>query len=391
MENITHSLLGATLAEIALPKDATPRQRTLFFVTGIIAANLPDADLLYTGITPPPLGYLLHHRGHTHTIAGVVMFAALIGFITLLPSLRALVRSSEPRYGLLVIAALASHLIADSWNSYGVHALWPLSSRWYYGDAVFIAEPWLWALLGVSVAMNTRNNRGRLILAGSLIAIPIGAAFVGLVPMLGLIPIAVVVVALNRWMRAQPPAARAWVSLIAVAIFVGASYTLRNGVRQIAIANNRMTEHRRELDVIASPAPANPLCWNVLSVEESGDSMYIRHGTVGVGMSVLRFNPCGRNQRDTWQAGEVQRLDTLRMAMRNDCRVRAWLQFGRAPYVRDGWITDARFGGPGRGNFTAMQVANDGSGRDCPPHLTDWDLPRADVLLHPPSPLPDSR
>ena len=391
MENVTHSLLGATLAEIALPKDATPRQRTLFFITGIVAANLPDADLLYTRITPPPLGYLLHHRGHTHTIAGVVIFAALIGLVTLLPSLRALVKESEPRFGLLVFAALGSHLLADAWNSYGIRPFWPLDNRWYYGDAVFIAEPWLWGLLGVSVTMNTRSRRGRAILASALIIIPLAAAFIGLVPMLGLIPIAIVVAALNRMMAGQQPAARAWLSLIALMLFVGGSYTIRNGVRRTAIATNRMSEPRRVVDMVLNPQPANPLCWNALSVETSGDSMYTRQATIGVGMSLLQFRPCGRARANEWTPGEAQRLDTLRALMRTDCRVRAWLQFGRVPYVRDGWIADARFGGVGRGNFTAMRVADDGSGRNCPPHLTDWDLPRADVLLHPPPPLPDPR
>jgi hypothetical protein len=77
--------------------------------------------------------------------------------------------------------------------------------------------------------------------------------------------------------------------------------------------------------------------------------------------------------------------------MAGDCRVRAWLQFGRAPSMRDGWISDARFGGSGRGNFSAMQVADGASARECPPHLTDWDLPRADVLLAPPTSLPEPR
>src|ERR1044071_6731268 len=73
VENITHSLVGATLAELALPAGARPAQRRVFFFTGIVAANLPDADLFYTRIAPPPLGYLLHHRGHTHTIVGCVV------------------------------------------------------------------------------------------------------------------------------------------------------------------------------------------------------------------------------------------------------------------------------------------------------------------------------
>src|SRR3954469_15804486 len=114
MENLTHSLIGATLAEIALPKSATKTQRTLFYVSGILAANLPDADLLYTSITPAPLGYLLHHRGHTHTIAGLVALAALIGLVCALPAIRRHVAPIAPRFWILVAAALASHLIADA-------------------------------------------------------------------------------------------------------------------------------------------------------------------------------------------------------------------------------------------------------------------------------------
>jgi len=112
----------------------------------------------------------------------------------------------------------------------------------------------------------------------------------------------------------------------------------------------------------------------------------VRHGTVGVGSSILPFDPCGGSQRNNFAPGEGQRLSDLRSAMRDNCRVRAWLQFGRAPSMRDGWIADARFGGQGLGNFSAMQVADDRSARECPPHLTDWDLPRADVLQRPDSP-----
>jgi inner membrane protein len=391
MENITHSLLGATLAEVALPKGATRRQRTLFYVTGIVAANLPDADLLYTRITPPPLGYLLHHRGHTHTIGGIVILAAAIGLVTLLPNLRALVRSAEPRYGLLVVAALASHLLADSWNSYGVHPFWPFSGRWYYGDAVFIAEPWLWALLGISVAMNTRSRGGRVVIAGALIAIPIGAAFVGLLSMVALVPIALVAAALGLAMRASTPAARAWRSLGAVVVFVGCSYALRQTVRQRAIETARRLDQRRVRDVILNPAPGNPLCWNSLMIEEANDSLFIRHGTIGVGSSWLPFQPCGSDRDDRRTSSEGQSLGELRALMHGDCPVRAWLQFGRAPYIRGGWIADARFGTTGRGNFTAMQVADGASASNCPAHLTDWDLPRADVLLDDPPPSPTPR
>jgi len=170
-----------------------------------------------------------------------------------------------------------------------------------------------------------------------------------------------------------------------VVLFVAGSYALRDSARASATALDGVAAHR-VIDLIASPRTGNPLCWNVLALDESGDSIYLRRGTIAVGLSMLPINPCGRAPGNAFDPGEVQPLADLRAVMRADCRVRAWLQFGRAPLMRDGWIADARFGGKGAGNFNAMQVAGDRSTHDCPPHLTDWDLPRADVLQRPDSP-----
>ncbi len=57
---------------------ALSRTRTAFIRAGIVAANAPDVDLLYTGITEAPLGYLLHHRGHSHTLPGLVALGLVI-------------------------------------------------------------------------------------------------------------------------------------------------------------------------------------------------------------------------------------------------------------------------------------------------------------------------
>ena len=55
--------MGAALAELALRDAPSRAERRLFLATAVIASNFPDLDLLYTGVTPEPLGYLLHHRG----------------------------------------------------------------------------------------------------------------------------------------------------------------------------------------------------------------------------------------------------------------------------------------------------------------------------------------
>jgi hypothetical protein len=82
-----------------------------------------------------------------------------------------------------------------------------------------------------------------------------------------------------------------------------------------------------------------------------------------------------------WGKELRQPLGAMRDLAQRDCFVLSWLQFGRAPFVRDATIADLRFDSGSRGNFTAMAIP--GGNRACPPALTDWALPRADVLAVP--------
>ena len=74
-------------------------------------------------------------------------------------------------------------------------------------------------------------------------------------------------------------------------------------------------------------------------------------------------------------------LEPMRALYASNCRVRAWLQFGRVPYLANGAIVDLRFENPIGQNFTPMTI--DAGQRDCPSYLTDWVVPRADVLGQP--------
>ncbi len=53
----------------------------------------------------------------------------------------------------LLLAALAtwSHPLLDYMNSYGIRLLMPFSERWFYGDALYIVDPWLYLVLGAGV------------------------------------------------------------------------------------------------------------------------------------------------------------------------------------------------------------------------------------------------
>ncbi len=69
MDNVTHSVAGLLLAESMArvrAHGANPGPSARFGATAaiasMIAANLPDADLFYSGIGGNRLRYMLHHR-----------------------------------------------------------------------------------------------------------------------------------------------------------------------------------------------------------------------------------------------------------------------------------------------------------------------------------------
>jgi inner membrane protein len=378
LDNLTHSLVGATLAELALPVGAPRATRRTFFVAGVLAANLPDADLVYTRITPAPLGALLHHRGHTHTVAGLFLLGLAIAAVCLLPRIRSTIAPVRGRFWALVAIALASHLVLDSWNSYGVHPFWPFSSRWFYGDAVFILEPWIWMLLGVAAVLNTTNRVGRLLLAAVLIGLlPLGRRF-GVIAPAALVALVVVAALLAALLLRRTPRVRAAVALALVTIFVGGLFVLREVARGEVLATMAPASRARVADIILSSEASNPFCWSVLTVvRDPGDASYLMtRGSV----AVVAPGACGTRGRVSWDPPVAQSIVALRARARADCWVRGWLQFGRAPHMSDVAISDERYGGVPRGNFTTMALKPPAEAARCPAHLTAWRPPRQDLL-----------
>jgi inner membrane protein len=385
VENLSHSLVGAALAEIVLPADATRTQRRIFFAAGIIAANLPDADLVYTRITPPPLGYLLHHRGHTHTVVGIAALALLMGVVCLLPRIRRPVGALRMRLWALIAVSLLGHLVMDSWNSYGVHPFWPFDVQWYYGDAIYIVEPWLWVLLGAAAALNTTNVGGRLVLAAIFALLAGFLVRSGMIPGRALAAPAAAAVVLAAIARPWAPRRRSGVALVLTALFVATMFGLRRRVRDTVLAAVGPGARERVVDVVLSPQPANPLCWSVLAIvsdERGGEYVMTRGTATSVGSS-----GCGASHRAgvEWAEPVHQALGRLRELHRRDCSARAWMQFGRAPQIGERAISDLRYGGTARENFSTMPLTPGREAVACPPNLTSWGTPRADLVAPAPT------
>jgi inner membrane protein len=63
---------------------------------------------------------------------------------------------------LLAAVAVASHPLLDFLNTYGVRFLMPFSGRWFYGDTLFIVDPWVWIALltGILAGRGTGRRDG---------------------------------------------------------------------------------------------------------------------------------------------------------------------------------------------------------------------------------------
>lgn len=150
MDNLCHALAGVALAEAGI---APARRRTV--IMAALAANAPDVDafVALTGYGP---GALEFRRGITHGILALVVLPPLIAWLAWLAG-----RRSDGFRRLLVLAALAvwSHSFLDWLNSYGIRLLAPFDWRWFYGDAVFIVDPWLWLTLGTGAVIAWRRRR----------------------------------------------------------------------------------------------------------------------------------------------------------------------------------------------------------------------------------------
>lgn len=122
--------------------------------------------LAYLGGPNFPLAF---RRGWTHGVLAlfvlpVVLTAVLAGLDRLVNHLRGAVLPSDVRpRQLLLLSCIAvwSHPILDTLNVYGVRWLMPFAERWYYGDILFIVDPWLIAVLGVGVWLSRRRARSR--------------------------------------------------------------------------------------------------------------------------------------------------------------------------------------------------------------------------------------
>ena len=154
MDNLTHSLVGALIGQTGLKKKTGLAMPAL-----IIGANLPDVDAacFFWLDGTEHLGF---RRGITHGPPALVLLPLILAALLWGRDRWQASRGKRPEgrlpvhfgwlYALAFIGCL-SHPALDWLNTYGIRLLEPFSSRWFYGDVLFIIDVWLW--LGISIGL----------------------------------------------------------------------------------------------------------------------------------------------------------------------------------------------------------------------------------------------
>lgn len=303
MDPLTHTLLGATLASTRL-RDTT-RLATAALVIG---ANLPDVDsiLYFTGHDDLALGF---RRGWTHGVLALVVLPFLQTALLLAYDRLTGNRAHAARLLALSAFAILTHPFLDWLNNYGMRWLMPFDGRWFYGDSVYIMDPWLWLILGIGWLAPRRASAATIGIWGTCSLLL--AYVVGQRSMQSLGIVAVVALVLLPALLWKPRVR--WISTAALVLafsYIGARLVVHE------ITERKIARELVSTEVMAGPHPIDPTRWDF--VARTGD--------------VYRFG------RFTWLDGMALAPERLPVAKPSP----EWEAAKRDPSIR-GFMTWVRF------------------------------------------------
>ncbi len=312
MDNVTHSLTGWAMARAGLDRFC-PRGAILL----ILSANAPDIDIL--AATQGSLPYFEAHRGYTHSLLFLPLMAALPVLVV-----AALFRQKLPwlRAWLLCCVGVASHLLIDWTNNYGIRLLLPFSSRWFHLDlnslydgvimsVLLLAAVWPFFVWMVSREIGDRTPPGRGIARFALVFFLLFDCFRGL---------------LHH--------------------------------RVITKLESRLYEDAAPVQAAAFPTPLNPFYWNA-AVETAGAYLSFpvnAYEEPDISTARIYYKPAITSGIEQAKTQEPFRyfLYFARFPIWSESPVE--LKGKRGARIE---LTDLRFGTPGAGAFHCIALEND--------------------------------
>jgi inner membrane protein len=312
MDNLSHSLTGLVLARAGLNR-ITPRAMLLL----ILSANIPDSDILALGKSQ--LAYLEVHRGPTHSFVAIPILAIECVIIV-----AAIYRQRLPwiRAWFVCCIGIASHLLLDWTNSYGIRPLFPFSIQWFHLDINSLTDGPILVALGLAAGWPWLSG---------LVSGEIGDA-----------------------QKSTGRGIAVMILLLCSGFEVCRYYLHQRAITQL---ESRLYAGAAPLEAAALPTALNPFLWR---------------GIVATKTTWREFNLNTLGQLNTESAQSFFRIP-LSEAIANARRTAEFsyfIYFARFPVwsiqpvgLSDGTgkrieLTDLRFGEPGRGSFHCVALEN---------------------------------
>jgi inner membrane protein len=253
-------------------------------------------------------------------------------------------RKRPPRVrfkGLLLASFVmsASHPLMDWTNNYGVRPFLPWSGEWFYGDLVFVVDPWLWLVIGGAAFLLTSKRTWQiavwsllaLVLTGLVLYVPLesyGVLYPNAVRALWIA--AIVSLALARWKnlgrRAGSRVAIAALSFVLL-YWGGMAIIHQKALSDAQAMVQRVAERRGEIPVrfAVMPVLADPLRW--LCIMESDRATY------RFLISIMGNNEEAAGNAFRYEKLQGREAEILALA-RRDGRAQIFLNFARFPAAR---------------------------------------------------------
>lgn len=363
MDPLTHTFVGAALSESGL------KRRTRFAATALlVGANLPDVDgLSYFLGSDFALGF---RRGWTHGILLVALQPFLLsGLLVVMDRFRPGPGSPARFKTLLWLSTIAvvSHPVLDWLNTYGVRFLMPFDGRWFYGDGLFVIDPYVWLMLGGAIflarpiaTIGERVIWGVLMILTSIIVLgsPFTPSFGRWVWLSGLLVItALAFLGPNRKPGRTAMAGLAMTAAYIVSMLAGSSIVASEFASRLPDGKGDAA------DIMASPLPGNPFSRDLVAKTSdgyrSGNWNLFRRPSLSVYPTVI----------------PLLSEDPLVQSALEAPHVRGAVIWMRYPYVEleptpQGtrvWLIDARYNRLGRGGFGSTVIDVDPAGRPLGP------------------------
>ena len=237
MDIVTQALIGVALSR-AFFRRAVPNATLLL----IFAATIPDID--YLSHLRGALTALELQRGYTHSLVALPFLAVICVALTALICRQ---HTQIAKSWLIACFGVAVHLLLDFTGNYGIRALLPFSSRWFYLDwnasydgviltalALAIVSPWFVNLVSGEIGDRTK----------------------------------------------KPGQGSAIVVLLFILMYDGARWSLHE--RALNQLNSRLYDGENALSVAAFAQPINPLSWTGI-VETQDAFRVVKTGSLDIG------------------------------------------------------------------------------------------------------------